>query len=132
MQRIEDAGFTVKLSKSHVREIPPIGLDFHGELRPEQLECLEEVKKHDTGVLVAPPGAGKTVIACALIAERSTPTAILVNRAELLVQWRERLAQFLSIEDKQIGQLGTGRRKRKGVVDLIMMQTLAHRNGDPV
>lgn len=131
MQWIEDAGFTAKLTKPRRKKIPPIGLDFHGELRPEQLECLEAVKKHDTGVLVAPPGAGKTVIACALIAERSTPTAILVNRAELLVQWRERLAQFLSVEEKQIGQLGAGRRKRKGVVDLIMMQTLAHRNGDP-
>ena len=69
--------------------------------------------------------------ALALIAERARPTAILVNRAELLTQWRERLQQFLGLTDKQIGQLGAGRRKRRGVVDLIMMQTVSHRNADP-
>jgi superfamily II DNA or RNA helicase len=86
---------------------------------------------YDTGVLVAPPGAGKTVMACAHIAERATPTAILVNRAELLAQWRDRLKQFLGLTDGQIGQLGAGRRKRRGVVDLIMMQSVSHRNSDP-
>ncbi|XPP27753.1 MAG: TOTE conflict system archaeo-eukaryotic primase domain-containing protein [Leucobacter sp.] len=131
VQRIEETGFTVKVSKPREEKSQVIALEFTGELRPEQVECVTEVKKHDTGVLVAPPGTGKTVIACALIAEKQVPTAILVNRAELLVQWRERLTQFLSIEEKQIGQLGAGRRKRKGVVDLIMMQTIAHRNGDP-
>ena len=65
------------------------------------------------------------------LAQRATPTAILVNRAELLQQWRTRLTQFLSITDKEIGQLGGGRRKRRGVVDLIMMQSIAHRSGDP-
>lgn len=131
IQRIEEAGFTTRLSKPRAKSRPSIDLEFRGELRSEQSECVEAIKKHDSGVLVAPPGAGKTVIACALIAERAVPTAILVNRAELLVQWRERLTQFLSIEEKQIGQLGAGRQKRKGVVDLIMMQTIAHRNGDP-
>ncbi|MGL4339539.1 MAG: DEAD/DEAH box helicase family protein, partial [Rhodoglobus sp.] len=59
------------------------------------------------------------------------PTVILVNRAELLAQWRERLKQFLGLTDGQIGQLGAGRRKRRGVVDLIMMQSVSHRNADP-
>lgn len=131
MRRIEETGFTTKLSKPRAKGRPSIDLEFKGKLRSEQMECVEAVKKHDSGVLVAPPGAGKTVIACALIAARAVPTAILVNRTELLVQWRKRLMQFLSIEEKQIGQLGAGRRKRKGVVDLIMMQTIAHRNGDP-
>jgi superfamily II DNA or RNA helicase len=131
MQRIQEAGFTVKLSRPRENKSRAIALEFTGELRPEQAECVAAIEKHDTGVLVAPPGAGKTVMACALIAERAVPTVILVNRAELLVQWRERLTQFLSIDEKQIGQLGAGRRKRKGVIDLIMMQTIAHRNGDP-
>ncbi|MGO1544784.1 MAG: TOTE conflict system archaeo-eukaryotic primase domain-containing protein [Gulosibacter sp.] len=131
VQRMKVAGLSVKLSKPRVKQAQPIELEFRGELRAEQTESVEAMKKHDIGVLVAPPGAGKTVIACALIAKRSVPTAVLVNRAELLAQWRERLTQFLSIEEKQIGQLGAGRRKRHGVVDLIMMQTLAHRNSDP-
>lgn len=131
MQRIEEAGFTVKTLKTHRKRLPRIELEFKGVLRASQMECLEEVKNYNTGVLVAPPGAGKTVIACALIADRAVATAILVNRAELLAQWRERLTQYLSIDEKQIGQLGVGRRKRKGIVDLIMMQTIAHRNGDP-
>lgn len=106
-------------------------LTFAAQLRDEQQHAVDALLAFDTGVLVAPPGAGKTVMACAMIAERATPTAILVNRAELIAQWRERLQQFLGLTEKQIGQLGAGRRKRRGVVDLIMMQSVSHRNADP-
>ncbi|HEY5880189.1 MAG TPA: DEAD/DEAH box helicase [Nakamurella sp.] len=106
-------------------------MTFAGELREPQQRAVDALLGHDTGVLVAPPGSGKTVMACALIAERATPTAILVNRAELLQQWRDRLTRFLSLTDKQLGQLGSGRRKRRGLVDLIMMQSVSHRTGDP-
>ena len=125
-----DAGFTVEMQEDTT---VPMAMDmqFTGELRPEQEEAVQVLLRHETGVLVAPPGSGKTVMACALIAARATPTAILVNRAELLQQWRVRLAEFLTIGDKQIGQLGNGRRKRRGAVDLIMMQSIAHRSGDP-
>lgn len=127
---LSDAGFIVELQDDGAISAA-IDVRFTGELRPEQEEAVQSLLRHDTGVLVAPPGSGKTVMACALIAARETSTAILVNRAELLQQWRVRLTEFLTISDKQIGQLGNGRRKRRGVVDLIMMQSIAHRNGDP-
>ncbi|NVC22201.1 helicase [Kocuria salina] len=125
-----EAGFRVIIgtsSETHTH----LELAFVGDLREEQRVAVDALLAHDTGVLVAPPGAGKTVIACALIAQRAVPTAILVNRAELLTQWRERLKQFLDLTDQQIGQLGAGRRKRYGTVDLIMMQSVSHRNADP-
>jgi superfamily II DNA or RNA helicase len=79
---------------------------------------------HDDGVLVAPPGAGKTVIACALIAERKLPTLILAHSKPLLEQWRGQLQSLLGLPSKQIGQRGGGRRKRTGIVDLAMIQSL--------
>ncbi len=127
---LREAGFHVAISAGSPVH-PHLDLVFAGDLRGEQREAVEALLAHDTGVLVAPPGAGKTVIACALIARRAVPTAILVNRAELLSQWRERLRLFLGLTDQQIGQLGAGRRKRRGTVDLIMMQSVSHRNADP-
>lgn len=127
---LSDAGFDLEVQEGQTVKAS-IDTRFTGVLRPEQDEAVTVVLRYGMGVLVAPPGSGKTVIACALIAARATPTAILVNRAELLQQWRTRLTEFLSIDDTQIGQLGNGRRKRRGVVDLIMMQSIAHRSGEP-
>jgi superfamily II DNA or RNA helicase len=79
---------------------------------------------HDEGVLVAPPGTGKTVIACALIAQRKLPTLILAHSKPLLEQWRTQLQALLALPAKEIGQLGGGRRKRTGIVDLAMIQSL--------
>jgi superfamily II DNA or RNA helicase len=108
-----------------------VALAFRGDLGPAQHDAVAEMLRHDTGVLVAPPGSGKTVMACASIAERGLATAILVNRAELASQWRERLIQFLGLDAKQIGQFGAGRTKRKGLVDIIMLQSITRRDGDP-
>ncbi|WP_166969247.1 DEAD/DEAH box helicase [Brevibacterium atlanticum] len=128
--RLELAGYTVRRRSSR-RKREPIQADFTGELRNDQRAAVAKMIKHDMGVLVAPPGTGKTVMACALIAERQVATAILVPTRELLLQWRERLSQFLSLEDTQIGQLGGGRRKTTGIIDLIMMRSVSHRNADP-
>ncbi len=99
-------------------------LEFHGELTPLQANAAVAMLAHDDGVLVAPPGTGKTVIACALIAERKLPTLILAHSKPLLEQWRVQLTTLLALSSKQIGQKGGGRRKLSRIVDLAMIQSL--------
>jgi superfamily II DNA or RNA helicase len=99
-------------------------LEFRGELTPLQASAAAAMLAHDDGVLVAPPGTGKTVIACALIAERTLPTLVLAHPKPLLEQWRAQLATLLDLSSKQIGQRGGGRRKLTGGVDLAMIQSL--------
>lgn len=84
--------------------------------------------EHDLGILAAPPGSGKTVVGCALIAHRRVPTLVIVDRKPLVEQWCDRLVTHLDLKPKQIGQLGGGRAKPRGVVDLAMVQSLARRD----
>lgn len=100
---------------------------FTGELSSAQEDAVAELAKHNLGVLVAPTGAGKTVMACALIARLAAPTLVLVHTKPLAEQWRQRLGDLLGLQKREIGQLGAGRTRRSGVVDLVTLQTLARR-----
>lgn len=102
-------------------------LQFQGELRPEQQEAAETLLAHDTGVLAASTAFGKTVLAAYLIAQRNVNTLIVVHRRQLLDQWVNTLSQFLGVEPKQIGQIGGGKRKPTGNVDVAMIQSLSRK-----
>ena len=97
------------------------------ELRDEQVTALRALSAHELGVLVAAPGAGKTVVACALIAHHRRPTLIIVDRKPLVEQWTERLATHLGLSAKEIGQIGGGQNKITGIVDIAMAQSLVRR-----
>lgn len=101
-----------------------LNVTFCGELRDEQMLAGKALLKHDTGVLSAPTAFGKTVLAAWLIAQRKTNTLILVHRKQLMGQWAERLSVFLGIERKNIGQIGGGKRKVSGQIDIAVIQSL--------
>ena len=75
-------------------------------------------------MLVAPPGVGKTVLAVYMMAKRKTNVLILVHRKPLMEQWKLQISAFLGIEVKEIGQIGSGKDKSFGVVDVAMIQSM--------
>jgi superfamily II DNA or RNA helicase len=58
----------------------PVEFKFNGELTVVQSEAARALLGHDTGVFVAPPGIGKTVLGTYLVAQRARNTLILVHR----------------------------------------------------
>ena len=127
---LKTAGYTVtRRSKTPKPRTMPT--EFTGELRSEQRAAVVAMRKHRTGILVAPPGAGKTVMACALIAQRQVPTAIIVPNVELAAQWRDALTTFLKSPENSptqsptIGQYGGKAKKLSGDIDIITSQSIS-------
>jgi superfamily II DNA or RNA helicase len=114
-----------RLALTDARRVPPrIPLKFRGILSALQEAAVKRLLAHDQGVLVAPPGTGKTVMGCAIAAARWLPTLVLVHRKPLLDQWRAQIAEHLGLSPKEIGQIGGGRDRCTGVMDLAMLQSL--------
>ncbi len=105
----------------------PLDVRFHGELTPVQQQAVHAQLEHDMGVFVAPPGSGKTVVGTYLIAQRACSALVLVHRTPLLEQWIAQLSVFLDLDPKEIGQIGGGKRKPNGILDVAMIQSLVRR-----
>jgi superfamily II DNA or RNA helicase len=52
---------------------------------------------------------------------------VLVHRQPLLDQWVAQLSMFLGIAEKEIGQIGGGKRKPNGRLDVAMLQSLVRK-----
>lgn len=103
---------------------PSIPFVFNASLRNHQLGVTEAVSKKDYGVIVAPPGSGKTVIGLKIIADKRQPAFIIVHRKQLLEQWTERIEAFLGIPKRDIGIIGQGKSKIGRQITVATIQSL--------
>ena len=116
-----------------------IDVEFIGTLRDEQQEAINVLLSHENGVLTATTAFGKTVVAANMIAMRKINTLILVHRQQLLLQWINRLSEFLRINEELpvyekkrgrkrkyglIGQIGAGKENPGSVIDVAILQSL--------
>jgi superfamily II DNA or RNA helicase len=102
----------------------PLDVTFDGRLTSIQKKAARALLREDIGVLVAPPGVGKTVIGTYLVAARARSTLVLVHRQPLLDQWIAQMSMFLSLAPKAIGQIGAGKHTANGRLDVAMIQSL--------
>ena len=126
-QLVRDAGSRLEFT-DHRPNHDHIELSLRTSLRPHQRAAVNAVAGHELAVIVAPPGSGKTVTACAVIAHHRQPTLVLVDRKPLLAQWRDRLGEHLGLADDDIGIIGGGKNTATGVIDVAMIQSLARRD----
>ncbi|MCX6028194.1 MAG: DEAD/DEAH box helicase family protein [Chloroflexi bacterium] len=103
----------------------PIEVAFQGALRAEQQQAADALLRHDMGVLAASTAFGKTVVGAYLIAQRKVNTLVIVHRRQLLDQWVAALGQFLGLAPQEIGQIGGGKHKPTGRIDVAMIQSLS-------
>ena len=99
-----------------------IEVKFNGSLREEQQIAIDHMLKYDNGILCAPTGFGKTVIGCKLIEERKVNTLILVNKIQLLNQWKDRIKEFLDV--KEVGEISSKKKNITNVIDVVSVKSL--------
>jgi len=106
------------------RELPPVDFNFIGQLKPFQQEAVKTMLSRDFGVLNAPTGSGKTVMALYIIARRRQPALIVVHTKDLAYQWIERAGEFLGIPDDTVGFIGDGKNVVGEKITLALVQSL--------
>lgn len=111
--------------QDHRKKIAVAPFTCNLTLRKHQEPVIQAARKKEFGVIVAPPGAGKTVMAIKIIAEKQQPALIIVHRKQLLEQWVDRIEAFLGIPRKDIGKIGQGRGKVSKQVTVAMIQSLS-------
>ena len=95
------------------------------KLLKHQAVSVESTYKKDFGIIVSPPGSGKTIMALKIIANKKQPALIIVHRKQLLEQWSDRIEAFLKIQKKEIGKIGQGKIKVGKHITIAMIQSLS-------
>jgi DNA excision repair protein ERCC-3 len=86
----------------------PLDVELRLDLRDYQREWVDRFMDRRAGVLVGPPGSGKTVAAMGVMHEVGGETLVLVPSRELAGQWREALLEQTTLEPDQVGEYHGG------------------------
>ena len=113
------------------KKLDSVEYQFNAQLREHQQNAIETVAKKDFGVIVAPPGSGKTIVGLKIISDRRQPALIIVHRKQLVNQWIERIETFLGIPKNEIGRIGQGKSKVGKKITIATIQSLSKELNKP-
>ena len=105
--------------------IDTLGISSNIKLYSYQEKVIQAVEKRDNGIIVAPPGSGKTIMALKIIEGKSLPALIIVHRRELLDQWKERIIASFWYSKEEIWQIGWGKNIIWKSITIAMIQWLS-------
>jgi len=88
-----------------------------------QEKALETMLREQQGLIVRPPGTGKTQIALAFAAVAETRTLILVHTEDILKQWVEYIERAIPELKNKVGVI-RGKECRIGHITIATVQTL--------
>lgn len=94
-------------------------------LTDEQTQATQQAFRAGSGVIVAPPGSGKTVMGLELVALHQKPALILTHRKQLLDQWVEQIQTQLAIPKKHIGRYSSAYKKPGQHITVGLLQSFA-------
>jgi DNA excision repair protein ERCC-3 len=108
-------------------EAHPIELDqADWHLRDYQQQAADMFWEGDSGVVVLPCGAGKTLVGAAAMARAQATTLILVTNTVAGRQWRRELLARTSLTDEEIGEY-SGEKKEIRPVTIATYQVMTTR-----
>ncbi|AGB16232.1 DNA/RNA helicase, superfamily II [Halovivax ruber XH-70] len=93
----------------------PLDLELTVSLRDYQRTWVERFDDQGAGVLVGPPGSGKTVAAMGAMERVGGETLVLVPSRDLARQWADALAADTTLDPAQIGQYHGGQKEIRPV-----------------
>jgi len=91
-------------------------------LRDYQLPAVEQVAAYRQATLVAPTGAGKTILGLSILSHWQQRALVLVHNRELANQWCDEIRQLMGIEP---GFIGGGKWREGDEITVAMLQTLS-------
>jgi DNA excision repair protein ERCC-3 len=109
-----EAGYPVKDDRD-LESGAPLDVELRVELRDYQRDWVDRFSEQKAGVLVGPPGAGKTVTGIGALAAVGGETLVLVPSRELAAQWREEILRHTSLDEDQIGEYHGGQKQVRPV-----------------
>lgn len=88
-----------------------------------QSDAVRSMFEQEQGLIIRPPGTGKTEIACAFAAAAGTRTLVLVHTEDILQQWVKRVESVIPELKGQVGVI-RGKECRIGQITIATVQTL--------
>ena len=106
------------------KDFPALEVGIEVTLRTTQQPAVKDMLKSTNGILIAPPGAGKTVAALYVAAKLGQPTLWITHTTRLFDQVIDRAISFLDVDFESIGRIVGSNIQLKPFLNIAMIQSM--------